>query len=1488
MSGRNAQRPPTTTSSGLVGRPLRGGRGGRPAQPGRPYAPSRQRFEGETEALKGHIYDLIGSKSADLFITTTKQIAGYVGRTYTQGGDIRLAIENLALPTLEGPTAPTPTDALAVAIFREEVREFVKRTKKLEENVQLLWALLWGQASDAVRTKLEARRDYEDMRQRSAGVELLNAIKDLMYNVQELKYIPLAIHLARRHFYSSFQQRHVDVAHYLEQFNNRVDILERCGAAPGEDPGTMRKVFEQEGIDPLTTDEGELQQVRNSAREWYLALAFLMGADRTRFGRLLEAYENDFTQGVDRYPRTRTDAFNILANYKEDERNYLRVTRSNDGVAFTTCDESNSHYEPQDSDGPPNEEPSTTSDLTTSTNPQQHGSTLVTARGGRGQHPGRGSGGRGRGHGHPITCFRCGETGHYASACPYSLEEAQRRLATAQSSNTNDDVDTAEQLFMSGSTYGYQGDHEDTDTAYQFLVSSNMTSSNTRHGAHIPKEWILLDSQSTVSIFSNRRLLRNIRKANGWMHIHCNAGITRTNLVGDLCGYGTVWYHPDGIANILSLAEVRKRFHVTYDSSQQNEFVVHKPDGTTKRFVQSHRGLFYLDTSTEGTTLVTTVDDNKSKYTNTDYSRAELARRIQRMIGRPSTRDFLHFVDNNLIPNCPITRDDILAAEHIFGPDLGSLKGKTVRRKPRPVKVHMTNIPATIMARYRRVTLAADVMYVNKLPFFISIARDIKFSTAQKLDSQKAPMLLDAVKKIQQVYLRRGFEIAHLLMDGQFEPIRGDLSSLGITLNTVANDEHVPEVERHIRTLKERTRATYNMLPFKQMPSRLIIEMVYAANLWLNMFPHANGISQTMSPRAIVTGHRIEYATHCQLEFGEYVQTHEEHDNSMQPRTIGALSLRPTGNVQGGYFFFSLTTGRVLNRNRWTRLPMPNEVIDRVHRMARQEKANRSLIFQNRNREVLADQDEDDDDESYSPTVTDEPTEHELLDPVDSDDDGADIQGVDIPAELEPNMIGDGAPPTGGHMGPEQIEVANNTTVLPMEQDGAIPTTVPVPETIDEPQDASEGISTPRLVPAPIPPGTERELRRLEINNEVPPLTRGRTRLQSQQLNLTTIGDPPIPVKHMTPFERELFTRRIKGVHLPASPTTLDHTILTQYTLTNGLQVFGAPGKEAVFREMQQLHQRKVCEPRKATDLSAEQRKASLGYLMFLKQKRSGLIKGRGCADGRKQRVHTGKEEKTSPTVATESVMLTSTIDAREGRDVATVDIPGAFMHSDQDETVHLRLQGTLADLLVKCDPKLYRKYVVSEGGQPVLYVELLKALYGTLRAALLFWRRLSKKLVDWGFSINPYDWCVANKLIQGSQCTIVWHIDDLKISHTDPKAVDQVIELLRDEFGQEGPLTVTRGKIHDYLGMTLDFSIPQKVQIHMYEFIEKMLADLPPDMDGMARTPAADHLFAVNPTPKPLPEETAILFHHNVAKLLFLCKRARPDLQTAVAFLCT
>ncbi len=222
------------------------------------------------------------------------------------------------------------------------------------------------------------------------------------------------------------------------------------------------------------------------------------------------------------------------------------------------------------------------------------------------------------------------------------------------------------------------------------------------------------------------------------------------------------------------------------------------------------------------------------------------------------------------------------------------------------------------------------------------------------------------------------------------------------------------------------------------------------------------------------------------------------------------------------------------------------------------------------------------------------------------------------------------------------------------------------------------------------------------------------------------------------------------------------------------------------------------------------------------------------------------------------------------------------------DDLVHIKLEGKMVELLVKVDPKLYRKYVQMENGKSVLYVELKKALYGTMRAVLPFWRKLTAQLKEWGFVVNPYDWCVMNKVIDGKQYTVLWHVDDLKISHIDEAVVTDVITLLEKAFGAEAPLTKTRGKIHNYLGMTLDFSTPGAVKFIMTDYVKGMLDGLPSDMDGEAATPAANHLFEVNPDPTLLDEKTADMFHHNVAKLLFLCKRARPDIQTAVAFLCT
>jgi hypothetical protein len=341
-------------------------------------------------------------------------------------------------------------------------------------------------------------------------------------------------------------------------------------------------------------------------------------------------------------------------------------------------------------------------------------------------------------------------------------------------------------------------------------------------------------------------------------------------------------------------------------------------------------------------------------------------------------------------------------------------------------------------------------------------------------------------------------------------------------------------------------------------------------------------------------------------------------------------------------------------------------------------------------------------------------------------------------------------------------------------------------------------------------------------------------------------------------------------IHLHAS---LEHCAMTQCSIKKALEVFGDDGKEAALSEMKQLHDIGVAEPKKANMLTQEEKSKSLNYLMFLKQKRSGRIKGRGCANGRKQRLCNTKEETSAPTVATESLFLSCTIDAKERRTAVTSGIPGAFMQMDVDEVMHVRLEGPLASLLAKVDPNLYEKYLEHDKkGKPIMSVKLKKALHGTLQAAMLFSKDLSAKLVSGGCEINPYDWCVAIKMVNGKQRTFPWHVGNLKMSHVDPAVVESPPDLLNGVCRKLSPFVTTRGKTHDCLGMTLDFTKDGEAKIAMKDCIEEILAETPDDMDGEAGTPASLHLFAARDEPDGLlDKDGSEMFHHHTAELSFL-----------------
>ena len=203
--------------------------------------------------------------------------------------------------------------------------------------------------------------------------------------------------------------------------------------------------------------------------------------------------------------------------------------------------------------------------------------------------------------------------------------------------------------------------------------------------AGIDENWCLLDNESTCNAFINEKYLSNIRDATDgqYIRVHCNAGVTHTNKIGDLPGYSDpVWYNPKGIAIILSLGLFQKNHPVTYNIRYGHYFFIHSPHRPTFKITKA--GMFYHDMRNllknkdahimvnNSHSPIPQVQYNKVIYTAHDIKRADRARQFQHITGQPINR-ILHEVDNNILQNLPIMQEDVRMAEDIYGPSIPHL-----------------------------------------------------------------------------------------------------------------------------------------------------------------------------------------------------------------------------------------------------------------------------------------------------------------------------------------------------------------------------------------------------------------------------------------------------------------------------------------------------------------------------------------------------------------------------------------------------------------------------------------------------------------------------------------------------------------------------------------------------------------------------------------------------------------------------------------------
>ena len=1187
---------------------------------------------------------------------------------------------------------------------------------------------------------------------------------------------------------------------------------------------------------------------KKSMEEKYTAIAFVQGANHSKYANLWRDLKNNMVLGQDNYPTSLPAAYDVLQNYKSTSSGGRNGGESNVRVSFLQTDRN------ANNEG--------------AAQPMENWQSHICIDG-LAPVPGR------NGLCFPtLKCFHCNRYGHIARFCA--------------------EVRAAQNL--------------------QIGVSLTQTTGVSELDTIIPKSWILIDTGSTVSSVCSRELLLRIETCAEPIRVHSNGGTCEYNECGTLKILPIkAYFNPDSIANILSFSEVSEHFRITYDNEETTSIFVHGSDQVFE-FKKCATGLYYLDTTESKTnedvapyfTFVQTVKENKLNFSRQELEGADKARRLQSLTGWPSTEDFKSYIHNNQILNAPITIDDINRALIVYGQHIALIKGKTTRCLTNIPKIPaQIPLPLKLLKHHPYDQINMDFLHVNKHPYLHTKSSIIKLGSIQPCKSRGKKEIIDGISKVRKMFEDRGFKINGYHGDNEFECLRDTVNP--VPLYIVARGEHVGIVERSIRTIKERARCHCQNTPFRKIPKVMVDDLLSLTNSNINVFPAKNGISKTLSPGAIVLGTpKMEY-NRLKLEFGTYCQIHIGTTNTMKTRTIDAIATKPASGRRG-YHFMSLKTGKRVHAMNWTELPMPDYVIERVHELASREGApefiNGGPLFEFAPGVPVDDEDEDEHDDSDNDS--DEEYLYDSAEESDSDDDNNDDDDNDGDGDDSGDEDEDESSDDEDDQNNENSEDESNddteTSDDEEEQDDLDEDEGGDPEehvnptqetdksgcTEDENDDqvnnnvhqdvTSQGADDQDAGSGSRPRRSEKAKKRKEYE----PSFVGKTYAQLFQM---VKRDGIIDIRMMYKKCVDVIFAQVS-----ADPETTTNapggTGGPQMSAKKGFEVYGEIAVAAMFKEYRQLYNQTVFGAIDPDTLSLQQKKDALRAVNLIKQKRCGKMKGRTCADGHKQRKYVSREETASPTVSTEALLATAIIDAYEKRDVTVFDIPGAYLHADYDKFVLLKLEGRFVDIMCQVNPDL-KKYVRHENGKKVLYLRLLKALYGCIESALLWYLLYTETLVKLGFKLNPYDKCVANQMIQGKQCTITWYVDDNKLSHKDSKVVTEIISKIEERFPG---LEITRGRKHDFLGMNMDFKDNGTVAIHMKDHIKEAieLFEEIEKIDTQVSSPANGKLFEVNDDAVPLEGKKKEVFHSVVAKVLFIMKRARPDMELTNSFLCT
>ena len=1493
-------------------------RSGRGRENGKQTHKVYTKYRGETTGMGGHVFQCHSeTRERGQFEETLGALKTFASTKYVAHIDYLTPIfVNLTQPFLIKPTLDSKKETLTlkdggtrdvdvscqeeVEEFKIKLKEYLKDEKSVKAIKRSLYNVVWGQCSHMMRTKLNGNSNFEKIELTGDVVELLKMVRGACREMTTNASLYDAIDESKKRYYAYHQERWDGNEAHLKAFKSNTEVVEHYGGNLFGDK-VLIDFEKSEDIKNGVTRSDE--QVRATAREKMMGTALLKRSDMSRYGPLLVDIRDQHGFGANVYPKTLAAGHDMLEDYARS-RNLLPAKKKQKNPLLKTGDADKEEIDKDDDTGVMY----TQDTVVPGTNEKSH--------------PG-------------IKCHGCGRYGHYLSHCPDA--DGQKNLIVEEKSKEEKDdeenVDMGQHLQVSrmmddasssSSDDSYLVDFRNCQFNQMTTPSSVLTNKYSTAAKSLKRsemknrlnyfkdtKSILMDSGSTFSCCNNPKLLVNIRDSIKPINGVSNGGVMVTSKEGDLPGFFKVYYNPDSLMNILSLSDMRKRFRVTMDTSKEAAMLVHIAKSEVMKFIEVRAGLYVwkpehntnlLNKQISSYSFLSLVSENKSNFTRRELKRIDDAKKLYINMGMPGYKKFFSDLENNRIRDCELSVDDAKRCLNVYGKEIAKLKGSKTRKKSSKIKaMEMEPLPKTLVDTHSTDMISMDYLYVQGIPFHQSITTAYKFRTVEALRGKKKPTGKDVIvqsKRALNVYHARKITITQLNADNEFGVMVEEVRPMPV--NVVGAGEHVGDIERSNRTVQERSRCHVHRLPFSFYPVEMVCGCLIKVTKDLNMEIAEDGVSKELSPGMLITGRvNPSYKEIMALNFGDYVQAHvpASKTNNNESRTTGCIALYPSRNGQGSWYFMSLDTGKRVHRYSWDVLPMSNDVISRVDALGKQEgqpmvASNFVFKWDQKGEDLGYDSDpEDEDNVDYDYVIPPQPRLYAV------NGDHSDDESVEDNEEAE---VRDNVEELGAQDNPEELnDLELQDEVLENENDGPFLIDDEQEEIVNEAiEDACVNIDAEEPnaqdvtdepdvqdVPPTIATRSGRVVRRhdyknMQMSQSKRDIKKNHPGVSSKGIRKIVKGTRKLP---RTSSFKDLF-RRLTGAMF--GQISKDGKFANT-GLKEGVKRHGEKSIDALLTELSQLDNMTAFTPLMSGELSKSERKMALNLLVIIREKRCGKIKGRVVADGSKQRSTVSREDAASPTIQLESLIMSLLIDAKEGRDVAISDVVGAYLLAEMKDHVLVKLTGIAVDVLCRANEK-YKKFVVFEKGKKVIYLKLERALYGCIQSALLWYNTFVTKLQKDGFLLNRYDPCVANKEINGSQCTVCWYVDDTKISHLDHKVVTRVIKSLEGEFGE---MTVDRGKSHKFVGMNFELLENGRLKIIMKEYLEECIESFE-EIDGIitskAPSPGAHNLFEVDEALDKLGIKRSEMFHHIVAKLLFVTKRARLDIEPTISFLCT